>query len=166
MKNTLLVNRVIQFIFVLILISCKGKNIYEKRMVELYKIANLEIYDEIDFSKGFIEKNKPYEINHYFYTFVYFNDKWQEVLLFLAGGGEVIFEDTKIKFSGEYHDVSPWGEFVKKDDFRIIDENNNLIVNDKVMSGKVKIGIINEFVVMQFDNNFVKHIFEIEGFKK
>ena len=152
----------IQFITMSMIISCN------KNISEFEKIENFELNNEIEISKGFVEKNKPYKIKPFsYYVSVFLNDEWHNIIN-PFGGGVIIFGENTTIFSGKYFEPSFYNLSAEYY-LTIIDENNNLLIKGIINQRNVSVKIIDEIVEIQFinvDNNLVKHIFEIEDYYK
>jgi hypothetical protein len=177
----------ILLIFFLLILSCKNRNneiievenvknneiieievesVYVKEVTELYNLFINKSPTEIDSSEEYIIKNKPYKIKKWpFHILIFENEKcfdgeeWHEVMISF-GGGIIIFGEKMTILSEEYHYIARIGYYLT-----IIDENGNLIMDNKIIGNDTKIEIIQDKVEIQFynsKNELVKYLLEIE----
>ena len=111
--------------------------------------------------------NKPYKIKNYnFHIFILENEKcfdgeeWHEVMIPFKEG--IIIFGEKITILSETYYYGP-----TKNVLTIIDENDYLIIEGKIIGRNAKIKVFNENIELQFcngNNELVKYVFEIENF--
>jgi hypothetical protein len=142
------------------------ESVYVKEVTELYNLFINKSLTEIDSSEEYIIKNKPYKIKQWPYHILIFEnekcydgEEWHEVMISF-GGGIIIFGEKMTILSEEYHYIARIGHYLT-----IIDENGNLIMDNKIIGNNTKIKIIQDKVEIQFynsKNELVKYLLEIE----
>ena len=177
MKRKHVLTIIFFIIFVLVILSCRSnvniinnesikvENNYINYMTELNDLLNIDSYDEIDFSKKYIIKNKPYRIKHWpFHIFILESEKcfdgeeWHEVMTEF-GGGVIVFGENFIIITEYYSKPNVYV-------LSIFDYNgNHYNQNGEKINSRIKIGTINEKIIIQYineKNEIVKYIYEIE----